>query len=396
MLLLMAVVSAFTTGIGFRETPVVTDGIIYRCVWEDRILFCSVDSQGDGEDGMLAFDLDSCDRLWFTPSVMEGSGFGSPWDLALRDGRLFMIVNGLGFLCMDSATGTVEYLWPSAEGIIASAVQGDGVVFVASKTSIAALDADTGLEIWRYDESPGIAGMHPTITNLHLAGHRLYAGSIMPSVRCFDARTGELLWWSTDIMDSGGAGYAIIRYACDGLVYVSTASDEITVLDASTGRPVRYLEGYGFLAGDDRSLYIYSVEDEESSILVIDPDAGETVAEFFPENDPWNSETALSAERMLMGTADGYVLLLGRDPNDGNLTLEHSSRMSDRRPMVAHADGWLTAVSEEGRCFAARADGGPPAEGDSGMPAVWHIVSDGEGRLCFASGGSAVLLVDGQ
>lgn len=282
-------------------------------VIEDGVLFASMlgdESDPDYGSGILALDIDTGRELWFygTSDAHSWSN-DTPWDLRVNDGRIYALVNSSGLHCLDSGTGRLIYLAEFSDSVIAPYILTEDALYVASKTDVIALDLFNGEILWSFLDQAGPIGMFPTITNISIDDGMLYIGSIIPNVRCLDAGNGELVWESTEVMDSDGAGYANVAHVSSNLIFVSTASGELSLLERSNGQVITYIEGCKVMTTSEEAVYIYDFYSEQ--LKALDPKSGTVTQEFVPMEgiSLYSSQVVCCEEAISFGCRDGTLLL---------------------------------------------------------------------------------------
>ncbi len=364
-------------------------------VVRDGILYASLHGEGatsTGGCGILALDIGTGEELWFRGSTGDDTSFeDTPWNLQYHDGRLYSVIYSVGLLCLDAETGEQEFLWQTGATVIAPSIIEDGTLYVASKTRLAAMDAATGEILWTFSDSPGEMGMVPTLIDINLHNGKLFAGSIIPSVRCFDAATGEFLWRSEGVLDTGGAGYAHIHHVSDVLAFVTTASGELTMLDTGSGRMVATVSDCEYLAGDENGVYLYLFN--EGDLCEMEPETGMTTWCGAPETfvDLYSSQLVLSEDMFCIGASDGQIWLGSRLQDD--LLIDGGTVMdfSDAGVWVTALDEQFLAVSGDGHVLLIDAGTLDSRELDTGVP-TWMPITVENGTGYFPSGSSLIII----
>jgi outer membrane protein assembly factor BamB len=109
----------------------------------------------------------------------------------------------------------------------------DGKIFVSSGFGfIAALDADTGNEIWRYSDIVPFRGA-PTVAN-----GRVFAITQDNQLITLDVNSGELLWDQVGIAETAGMLGAASPAFDNGTVVTALSSGELVAMIAANGRIV--------------------------------------------------------------------------------------------------------------------------------------------------------------
>ncbi len=365
---------------------------IYDYVIKDGVLFASMlgdESDPDFGSGILAMDIDTGRELWFYgTSGAHSRSYDTPWDLRVKDGRIYALVNTSGLHCLDSGTGRLIYLVEFSETVIAPYILTEDVLYVASKTEVIAVDLFTGETLWSFLDQAGSMGMHPTITNISIDDGMLYIGSISPNVRCLDAGKGELVWVSTGVMDSDGAGYANIAHVSSNLIFVSTASGELSILDRSNGQAITYIEGCKVMTTSEEAVYIYDFYSDQ--LKALDPESGTVTREFVPMEGMslYSSQVVCCEEAISFGCRDGTLLLFPIGD------IRYGSR---EFVVIDLADSPLQISCYEGTIFTASETGDIALVNTNTFEVIWEIQTGIEitrplqlynGSLYFTSGSS--------
>lgn len=254
-------------------------------------------SVGGHREELTAYDSDDLDTpLWTRklPVPASGGSFSLGYGEVLESrGHVFFPAPGLGLAgpdegslsftsALDLADGSDVPWWPSVGGV--SVV--DGVALVAETGSVAAIDVETGEELWRSD--PGNWG---TLTD----GESLY---LLPrsggDLQRVDPGTGAVRW-STEVpisIDAGWDGSTPGKFwHGDPLIQLSRGSLGSTLVrfDAATGREVMRVDfdvapsALRVLAGEGQLVVLLTREHDRGDhlqlitdrVLAVDPDTGE-------------------------------------------------------------------------------------------------------------------------
>jgi polyvinyl alcohol dehydrogenase (cytochrome) len=182
-------------------------------------------------DSLLALDLQSGEEVWHTQFTADDA-----WTLAQPSGldadvgampNLFPVDGkdavGVGdkagtYRALDRETGEILWEAPLTQGgtqggVMASAAVADGTVYVTSNDAsrdadMAALDADTGEEVWRAQLGAHVTGP------VTWANGVLYVSDDSGRIAAYDAADGSRLW-SYDVPFPAAGGIAVV----DGVVY---------------------------------------------------------------------------------------------------------------------------------------------------------------------------------
>jgi outer membrane protein assembly factor BamB len=167
--------------------------------------------------------IDAHDTLEFPPSV----GYGHVY-LAQQKGLFF---------ALDAETGKVDWRKSNGRCAASSPTVGKGVVYVSymhhvecvqgqagADGFVAAWDADTGRERWRYRTAP-------VESSPLLRGKRLYFGSWDHGVHALNAKTGRRIWrFQADNEVNTSAAY------WRGRIFIASDSGTLYALSAKSGK----------------------------------------------------------------------------------------------------------------------------------------------------------------
>jgi alcohol dehydrogenase (cytochrome c) len=96
------------------------------------------------------------------------------------------------------------YPMPGDSVLEATPVVVDGVMYTAQPGVVAALDARTGRQLWRYTRQQKAKSpyeINPFNRGVAIAGNRVFVGTLDAALMALDARTGRLLW-ETQVADT--------------------------------------------------------------------------------------------------------------------------------------------------------------------------------------------------
>lgn len=181
--------------------PIVADGVVYVPA------MVPVEGRFNGAPVLLALDLATGEELWRT--ALDGLyEYGTP---AIADGLVYLGTTGTG----SAATPTPE--------------AGIGPTLAESRDGyLVALDAETGVERWRYHS--GRSGyLSPAVSD-----GTVYIGSVDGTLHAVDAKTGEGRW-TYAVESSGEVLSASSPTVVDDLVFIGSNLGVVHALDAETG-----------------------------------------------------------------------------------------------------------------------------------------------------------------
>jgi alcohol dehydrogenase (cytochrome c) len=132
-----------------------------------------------------------------------------------------------------------------ANGHEAPPIVNNGVMFVATPgNQVVAIDAKTGVVLWRYRRPlpEGAIVQHPTTRGVALYGDRVFFASNAAVLVALDARTGKEVWTAAVEENKNGYYLTAAPLVADGKVMVGTAGGErgirgfVAAYDAETGK----------------------------------------------------------------------------------------------------------------------------------------------------------------
>ena len=259
--------------------PIVADGVVY------------VSSRGGT---VHALDAISGKEVWQLKPDDGQAGLPTP-----ADGVAFVPTSS-GLYALKSATG--EQLWRFKPGVdvgrtIAAA---DGMVFMALYGTIHALDAISGKEVWQLKPS------RYEIRLSTVAGGVVYVFEGTTSLIAVDAATGQELWSRRDgspPIVEGGRLYEWAIRRIPGSRYYAAGTDAtgLTVLEAKTREQLWHLEldarHFGLLA-DEGVVFTVLGRGNSKVISARDPATGEQL---------WRSGFTITSDGDIIAVADGVV-----------------------------------------------------------------------------------------
>ncbi len=132
-----------------------------------------------------------------------------------------------------------------ANGHEAPPIVNNGVMFVSTPgNQILAIDARTGVQLWRYRRllPQGAIVNHPTSRGIALLGDKIYFAAGEAVLVALDARTGEEVWTAEVAENAKGYYMSLAPLIADGKVLIGTSGGELGIrgfvaaFDADTGK----------------------------------------------------------------------------------------------------------------------------------------------------------------
>jgi alcohol dehydrogenase (cytochrome c) len=163
--------------------------------------------------------------------------------------------SGWGFSPLSQITAAnvarLRPVWSFATGAIngheATPLVNNGVMIVSTPgNQVIALDAKTGMLLWRYRNtpSPGVITLHPTNRGAALYGDKVLLAEAESRLVALDIRTGRPVW-TADVADNKQGYYmSLAPLVADGKVMVGASGGELGVrgfvaaFDVDTGKPL--------------------------------------------------------------------------------------------------------------------------------------------------------------
>ncbi len=136
-------------------------------------------------------------------------GGGRDWMAGAYNPGTNAIYQGLANVCMMPEIFTDEWTPEDLYGITYPFIMAPGETYLGT---LRAYSAETGEELWKYEQEQAITSL------LSTGGGLIFAGDADRRFRAWDAATGEVLWES--ILGAGVGGFPI-SYDVDGVQYVA-------------------------------------------------------------------------------------------------------------------------------------------------------------------------------
>ena len=193
---------------------------------------------GEPDALVVAFDTGTGEEVWRALPLLSEAGYSAPLIHEVGGVRQLILWHPLGISSLDPATGEVywQHDWeiPSGMTVATPVVNGPylAVTHFRRGSLMLQLDQDRpgARELWRgrsRSELPGQTdGLHALITTPLIIGDYLYGVGSYGELRCLDARTGERLWETDELVVQERWGTAIFVQHEDR-VFVTNESGEL-------------------------------------------------------------------------------------------------------------------------------------------------------------------------
>jgi outer membrane protein assembly factor BamB len=319
----------------------------------------------DSEVEVSAYDAKSGDRLWqvdLTPEDEDSEdGFGG--GVAYDDNKVF-VSTGFGFVAaLDANSGKELWRRSTTVPFRAAPVVNGGRVFVATQENqLMALAADDGRVLWDHRgiaESAGILGSN----SVAVAGDLVVVPYTSGELFGLNVRNGRALWSDT-LARSGGltplssladiSGRPVIDR---GLVFANSHAGRIVAIDIRTGERAWTIDVGGtqrpWVAGD----YVYVITDDAKVLCIRRADGR---VRWITQLDAYrNAETrqgtiswsgpVLVSDRLIALSSEGYAISISPYTGEllGRVDIPDKAFIA---PVVA--DGIVYVLTDDGRLTA--------------------------------------------
>jgi alcohol dehydrogenase (cytochrome c) len=174
------------------------------------------------------------------------------------DGDWLMIrrtYDGWGYSPLDQITpanvSRLQPAWVFSTGMTSghegAPIVANGVMFVSTPGNVViAIDAKTGVQLWRYSKevTDNVVSPHRTTRGIALHGNKVFLAASDAVLVALDARTGEQVWTATVGHNRSGYYMTLAPLVVEGKVMVGASGGElgirgfIAAYDAETGMPL--------------------------------------------------------------------------------------------------------------------------------------------------------------
>lgn len=311
--------------------------------------------------------------LWRTPLGVSMSGVSVSNGVAFT---MFQDDASQYVVCLNAADGKERWRTPIApkyenamgHGPRATPTVADGSVFAFTGEGIlVALKVENGRQLWSVDVPMVLKGKpneygvscSPLVTGGLVIVH---SGTETAAVAAFEIANGKCVWKA----GTGNAGYSspVLMSLNGEIQIVSLTATEVLGIEPGTGRelwsfpfPTNYdCNTASPVRLDDRQLLISAGENHGTTILEVEMDKGQAVAQ-----EVWSSlgkDSHLRAEWQTPVIHDGYLYGLDNQGGAGPITNLVCIRLTDHKPMwqknrfgksnLILADGKLFLTTMEG------------------------------------------------
>ncbi len=262
---------------------------------------------------------------------------------AVVSGKVFVGSDDGFVYCLNLQDGTKQWAFKTGAEVESSPLILEGKVYVGSSDSfLYALNSTNGSPVWKYQTGDKILGAPNWArigsTNVVLIGSydfRLY---------CLEAVNGKSNWvYETGNYINGSPAVAdgqTVFGGCDGLLHVIQLADGQQAKEVDAGA---YVAASVALAGGNAFFGQY-----ESQFLAIDLKAGKKAWVFQDRNFPYFSSPAVSAERVVFGGRDKLVHCVTRDTGAAVWSFPTRGKV-DSSPVIAGSK--VVVGSDDGHLF---------------------------------------------
>ena len=192
---------------------------------------------GEPDALIVAFDKRTGDEIWRALPLVSETGYSAPMIYEAGGVRQLMLWHPRGVSSLDPENGAVywEHEWPIGGMTVATPVSRGPYLLVTHffrGSLMLRLDSDrpAAEELWRgqsRSELPGQTdGLHALITTPLIIGDYVYGVGSYGELRCLDARTGERVWETIELVGQERWGAAFFVQHGDR-VFVTNDSGEL-------------------------------------------------------------------------------------------------------------------------------------------------------------------------
>jgi len=205
---------------------------------------------GEPDALVVALDTETGKEVWRALPLVSEAGYSAPMIYTAGGVRQLIVWHPTGFSSLDPETGDLywEHEWDLPGGMTVASPVASGPYLVGTHffrgSLMLQLDQDRpgARELWRgraRSELPGQTdGLHALITTPIILGDYLYGIGSYGELLCLDARTGERVWESHEVVVQERWGTAMFVQHEDR-VFVMTESGELVLARL---RPEGYTE----------------------------------------------------------------------------------------------------------------------------------------------------------
>ncbi len=200
--------------------------------------------QGNGLDGIVAYNRDSGRQVWRLPILNGVEGSAS----LIRD-RLFFGASDGNFYSIEASTGHVVWSFSTKAENLGEPLLEDGVVYFLSGNNVVfALDASSGKQIWLYSRQDTSSfsvrgGSRPALKN-----GKIFVGFSDGSLVALNSKTGAVLW---EVLLNRNKKFRDIDASpvVDGdSLYIPSYDDKLYCVSTERGEILWRVEGGGYSA----------------------------------------------------------------------------------------------------------------------------------------------------
>lgn len=219
--------------LGFRKinrmTPVLVEGLLI---------------QGNGLDGLVAYERDSGREKWRLPIVN-----GVEPSAALIKDRLFVGASDGNFYSIAASTGQVQWSFPTKAENLSTPLLDEGIVyFLAGNNVFYALDAATGRQLWLYSRQDTSQFSIRGGSQAALKNGTLYVGFSDGSLVALNAKSGAVVWELQLNRNKRFRDVDATPVIDGNQLYIASYDDKLYCVSIAKGEVLWRVEGGGYSA----------------------------------------------------------------------------------------------------------------------------------------------------
>lgn len=201
------------------------------------------------------------------------------------------------------------WVFDTKVGVFASPAVFDGVLFISSGEHLYALNATTGILIWKYHT--GTISSSPAIAN-----GKVFVGAYDGNVYALNATNGEYIWNYSTYEENWPRAVQSSPVVADGRVYVGSGRGKLYALDANTGAEIWHFQAeVGLFSSPAFANGLVYFGSRDHKIYALNASTGALVWSY-TTNDEIYSSPCVAEGKVFIGSNDGSIYALDSSTGD--------------------------------------------------------------------------------
>jgi eukaryotic-like serine/threonine-protein kinase len=334
----------FKAGGAIVTSPSIAGGVVYIAAWDGHLYAIDQETGKEKWNFKSRMPISSSpvvtqDSLYFVSSAGSLAALdlktGQPkWTYAIEYERKFEAKNLHGY---PSAAQTMPDAWDMYTS--SPAVANGKVYFGSGDGNVYAVDAQTGLMLWKFP-TKDVVHSSPAVVN-----NTVYVGSWDSYLYAIDAESGQEKWSFKSGEDNtihNQVGFQSSPAVVDGTVYIGCRDAHVYAIDASTGRKkwdYPTSKSWVITSPAVRDGLVYAGTSDSSRFMALDAKTGRLRFNFKAGSYIFSSP-ALAGDLAYFGDHNGHLYAV--DAKSGKLAWDFQTEASKKDPMkVLNADASL-------------------------------------------------------